>query len=1190
MKKQTTKFCALLLSLLTLISTITFNSLTVFAAESDKVQNETTSQNTNAAEDEEISFYGATGDRTLEEPLDDSITTLTTPNDYYKVLNENSNNDSKKLKTAISYPDSVDNSTSEYFPEVRSQGSIGSCVAWAQTYYQFTYTMNKQLGRKTTLANTFSPKWTFNFAMISSDSGSYSDDVYDIMKTQGVATWSSVPYDNDCLSWSPKENIWKEALNYRLKSYNYISYGIGNTPITGANDPDLNTIKAALSNGELLTYSTYAYSWNYKKIQSDNRVPENDKYSGQSMATNMTGYQGSHRMTIVGYNNNIWVDINENNIVEDNEMGAFKVVNSWGTNYCNNGFAWVSYDALNKVSSVEGVKPNSNRGAIFNTIARIDVEPYDSGSGIYLKYTLNSAARKETPLYIEAEKNGEVVSATVAPYNVIHNNAICSYDGTTNSNDGTMLFDLGNVIPNLNSTLFDEYTWSVKFTDENNNSNILTVKDAEIVDENTNKTYKPSNVFPFSLNGDEKYVKFKETNLNNAVIYYRGYQNPNIHYKIGNGSWTNPPGIAMKKNIERYGYTHKYIIELGDSDTTTLCFNDGNGNWDNNNQQNYIAHKGLNYFITENAYVPPIQINLTSDCKNDNTTSVGIMTFFNAKVTGGYAPYKYQFVYENLNNGKIDKTDYSDNYNVWYKFMQDGEYKVTVNVKDYSDKVMSKSMNITAKTNYVHFTSFSLNTSSPIILDKELTFSAITEDEKMSYPKNNVFNLVIKKDNIIVANPSVSINNRNLNKGISSVSSVWTPTEIGDYTATISVIDNEGYSAEKTLHFTVVENKLTIYYKGYSTPYIHYQIGNGNWTAVPGSAMTATNEVSGYTHKYTIALDEPTANICFNDGKGNWDNNNGANYKFEAGTYTYSNGNISKYIDDGSLKFKSFDITPANGKIKVGEYVSIHIGLENSAGSTFIQYAYRDQNNQETVIHDYSTASGCSVNFSTPGIYTLIVRAKSNPYDTNIIYTEKTVIVSDKDEADDEITIYYKGYSTPYIHYQAGNGNWTDVPGCAMTATNELSGYTHKYTINLGEAEYAYVCFNDGNGNWDSNNGNNYRFDAGTYTYSNGKISRYFDDGALKIKSFDITPTDGKINAGEFIDIKIALKNSPSSPFIQYAYRDSNGYENTIHDYSTASGCSNQFTQAGTYTLIVRVKSTPYSTDVIYAEKTIIVS
>ncbi|MCR5608725.1 MAG: hypothetical protein K6G26_06645, partial [Lachnospiraceae bacterium] len=33
------------------------------------------------------------------------------------------------------------------------------------------------------------------------------------------------------------------------------------------------------------------------------------------------------------------------------------------------------------------------------------------------------------------------------------------------------------------------------------------------------------------------------------------------------------------------------------------------------------------------------------------------------------------------------------------------------------------------------------------------------------------------------------------------------------------------------------------------------------------------------------------------------------------------------------------------------------------------------------------------------------------------------------------------------------------------------------------------VCFNDGKGNWDSRNGQNYTFGVGTYYYSNGKIT-----------------------------------------------------------------------------------------------------
>ncbi|MCJ7822883.1 MAG: hypothetical protein MUQ26_07400, partial [Armatimonadetes bacterium] len=39
-----------------------------------------------------------------------------------------------------SLPTGVDNSTLTYFPPIRSQGSQGSCTAWASCYYYDTYT------------------------------------------------------------------------------------------------------------------------------------------------------------------------------------------------------------------------------------------------------------------------------------------------------------------------------------------------------------------------------------------------------------------------------------------------------------------------------------------------------------------------------------------------------------------------------------------------------------------------------------------------------------------------------------------------------------------------------------------------------------------------------------------------------------------------------------------------------------------------------------------------------------------------------------------------------------------------------------------------------------------------------------------------------------------------------------------
>ena len=56
-----------------------------------------------------------------------------------------------------------------------------------------------------------------------------------------------------------------------------------------------------------------------------------------------------------------------------------------------------------------------------------------------------------------------------------------------------------------------------------------------------------------------------------------------IHYGFGL-NWDNVNDVKMEKTD--LGFQAE--IELGEGDTFNFCFNDGNGNWDNNNGQNYI--------------------------------------------------------------------------------------------------------------------------------------------------------------------------------------------------------------------------------------------------------------------------------------------------------------------------------------------------------------------------------------------------------------------------------------------------------------------------------------------------------------------------------------------------------------------------------------------------------------------------
>lgn len=454
--------------------------------------------------------------------------------------------------TASTLPSSVDNSQSPFFPEIDTQGDLGSCVSWGQTYYQFTYEMNRSMGIATTPENTFSPKWTFNFANGGDDSGSWDDDTYELTKELGCVTLGMLPIDDDFLTWSPVEEIWKTALKYRIKDYQvFKAIGRSDSQITSVDDEDLLPIKTALANKEVLAVTSYIYCLEYDYLKTNPSVPENYKYEKQKVVTHKTGFTGRHRMAIVGYNDNIWTDINGNNAVDNGEMGAFKLANSWGKSYCNDGFIWVAYDALNEISYVSGGPQNDVRYRLFDDVTRIDVLPYDSDSSIYLKYTLNSCDRSQTKMYITAEKSDGTSYTYEAGPKRKHGmyNSTYSYDGTTEAHDGTMVYALSNVVPDITSETLDDYTWSVKFEDTKADGKVFTVKNAEIVDEKANRIFRPSNTYAFVLDGNTKTVSFPEVKTTTI-----GDANKDGNIKIGDATmvqmfianWVDEADIDLK--------------------------------------------------------------------------------------------------------------------------------------------------------------------------------------------------------------------------------------------------------------------------------------------------------------------------------------------------------------------------------------------------------------------------------------------------------------------------------------------------------------------------------------------------------------------------------------------------------------------------------------------------------------------
>lgn len=109
-----------------------------------------------------------------------------TDGDLYKEYPVKIYNNPEGIQTYTNLPDSVDLSTSKYFPPIREQQG-GACSAWSKVYYQFTYEVARlnNWDAKHDDSKVFSPKYVWNYLNNGEDNGLYPEDCYIFLKSQG---------------------------------------------------------------------------------------------------------------------------------------------------------------------------------------------------------------------------------------------------------------------------------------------------------------------------------------------------------------------------------------------------------------------------------------------------------------------------------------------------------------------------------------------------------------------------------------------------------------------------------------------------------------------------------------------------------------------------------------------------------------------------------------------------------------------------------------------------------------------------------------------------------------------------------------------------------------------------------------------------------------------------------------------
>ena len=350
-------------------------------------------------------------------------------------------------------PSYVDNSQLSAFPVIRSQGSLGSCTCFATVYYQLTHMTGLVYGwdnKNEDNTTKFSPKWNYNMLNQGENQGTSFEDNYAVLEKHGGATWAEFPYygENDPINYRPwcmNTQTWRNAINYRANPVTYVDVD------SDEPNPGLEEMKQILANGYVVTFGTCISSWQFTKISNDKSTKEDDAFVRKPIAYWVNGELGKHAMTIVGYNDIIWVDINKNRKVEPEEKGAFRIANSWGTAWKEGGFTWLAYDALRSTSSVG---PNNERvRAIFTDMVFVITAKEHYEPEMVAEFTVNHALRDQLRVDLDVSDTGSTIpSAIWDPGAINFQGGPYAFDGSTNPCDGTFVFDFTDLLPVIPET------------------------------------------------------------------------------------------------------------------------------------------------------------------------------------------------------------------------------------------------------------------------------------------------------------------------------------------------------------------------------------------------------------------------------------------------------------------------------------------------------------------------------------------------------------------------------------------------------------------------------------------------------------------------------------------------------------------------------------------------------------------
>ncbi len=272
-----------------------------------------------------------------------------------------------------------------YAPNRLNQGKQGSCVAWSSAYAARTI-LESSSTQTDPNRIAFSPAFLYNYIGLDECQGSYIIKAMEFMQKTGALPLQQFPYDENNCTRQATQSLASNAANYKIHGFNRL------TENDGVSILNFRAIKEHLAKDAPVVIGMMV-GGSFMQDMMGQKVwhPNSDDYTQQGF--------GGHAMCVIGYDDRI-------------EGGAFQIMNSWGTEWGENGIGYVRYGDFRKfVREAYGIDALPKRGAALNSDFECNIGLVNSGTKQYIPlragtgnvFTTTSPIKKGTRFKLEVK-------------------------------------------------------------------------------------------------------------------------------------------------------------------------------------------------------------------------------------------------------------------------------------------------------------------------------------------------------------------------------------------------------------------------------------------------------------------------------------------------------------------------------------------------------------------------------------------------------------------------------------------------------------------------------------------------------------------------------------------------------------------------------------------------------------------